>query len=161
MVAQVEPSAALEELRRRCSSKRKSLHDAAVRQKRFREILQFCAGVLALLSGLVSSLSGLVSSDLVEWTNSALFVKGLSAFLAFASGVISLYVSTYNRKKDVGAMFKGAAAFLSIRSKILYVHQKANNEEQLSFALKKLNSRYNKISKKYDCYLSKLPGERI
>lgn len=111
MAAQVEPSAALEDLRWRCTSKRKLLHAAAVRQKRLRGILQICAAVIAILSGLVSI------PDLVELTNSA-FMKALSTLLAFASGCTSLYGSTYESKKDLGEMFKGAAELLSIRTNI-------------------------------------------
>ncbi len=147
MVAKNEPSAELEDLRRRCTAKREALFNAANRKNRIARILHICGGIIALLSGLATA------------TLSSPYVKFLSAFLAFASAAISLFASTYARNKDEQAMRKGAALFLSIRQKITTDLLKfRGNQRQLILTYETLDKRYRRISKKYDTYLSRLPG---
>jgi hypothetical protein len=150
MVREREVSGELARLLHVCNTKREVLFTEAIRRESLAKKLQICAGVGTLLSGLIAT------AVFVELTSSAI-VKLLSAAIAFSSGFISLFVSTYVNNKDVEIMFKGASEFLAIRDTIAFdLLRHGNDLGELLLILEQSNIKYSAISEKYDRYLMKL-----
>jgi hypothetical protein len=131
----------------RSDLKRNGLFQRAKKTEHLHRYLQLGSGVLALLSGLVS---GAIFAEILGGG----FIKVLTAFAAFMSGLITLFLNTFTNKKENEEMFQGSAQFLSLRDRIrLELAKTGSTDAQLESALKKYIDEYGKLSSKFDRYL--------
>jgi hypothetical protein len=134
----------LRQLVESCSLKRRLLLVVAHRATKWRKFLNVSAGVLALCSA--ASMTTIVAE-----LTSSLGVKIFSAAVAFLSGVITLFATSFFDESDVQKAHDGAAKFMALRDKAHLAVGRPDATEKQAFAeLSNLVSAYNNLSAEYD-----------
>jgi hypothetical protein len=142
----------LERLTENAAFHREELRLTALRKSRLRGALNISAGVLALLSaGAITT----VLTDLFGHKG----IQVLAAFIAAASGTISLLVSTHFEDGEIFAMLSGATKYLELREATwrLAINPRLSDEQRFDM-LADLQVEYVRLDEAYARYLSFHPG---
>jgi hypothetical protein len=127
----------------RASHKRDHLMRLAERRRKWRRHLIVFSGIIALISG------GAITAVISNLTDS-MTIKVLSASLAFASGLTSLFLGTYFDDKETQKMYEGAARYLEFRDRAKRAVMKPLSPAAAYETFAKLQEEYAKLAKDYD-----------